>query len=501
MRSEKPDEEQDREDVRFIAEKGHLTPEVFIVKLADRLHNMRTIDSVPDEDKRRKKADETLRVYTKLAREMGMWEVKRELEDLSFPYVHPEIFKSIKDTIDEDPRISKGFAYGMKSLLKHIFSENGIDCEVEARINGYWNLYNKKEEEALAGKGPVDSFSNINDLVSFRVITSDSNPESLYKLLGQVHTSPVLGPKVDYKRFDDFVSQPRDNGYSALQTTLYSEYGAVEIAFVTEEMEEYNKQGIIYSIRKGENLERYKRNIVFDEKGEAWFLPLDATYIDYVYMTGMGSQACTVLVDGIKTPLEQISQNAVNITIIRHEERKRAPDPNFLNHCSPSTAKIISEELNLHEHDRLVEKGKKSMESILKPRGLLDLNDLPDIALSIIFSLKMRDLYELYYQVGGNRVKLQEIADRLDKEGVTKSNLGLSTIRVGGKNKPGIISNLSSLINNNGGDIYKIHQPPIEKSDDTYTLRIVVEGLSEEQENHLRETLTKDERFESVLVV
>ena len=503
LRSEKPKEEQDRENLRFIAQKGHLTPEVFIVKLADRLHNMRTINSVPDEDKRIKKADETLRVYTKLARSMGMWEVKKELEDLSFPHVYPEIYNRVKKVIDKDPRTSSAFTHGMESYLKWILSENCIDCRVEARINGYWTLYNKMESAASTGKGSYNDFSNINDAVSMRVITSDTDTNNLYTLLGRIHTFSQFKGLVDQERFDDFINQPRDNGYSALQTTLnIPRYGAVEIAFMTGEMEEFNRYGIISSMKKGEDLDRYKRNIVFDERNEAWFLPLDATYVDYVYMTGIGAQARSVMVDGKKVSLTQKTQNAVSVDVQRHDDQKRAPDPELLKHSLNPTRKLIENETNLHAHDILVDKGKDDLEDAIASIGLLDLADSPNTAQAIIFSLGLRDLNELYYLVGGDHITPDEILRKLNSADITKKSLGLTTVRVSGSNQPGVLQYISNLLSDKGGDIYQIHQPnPITQPKDVYSLRVVAKGLSEKTENEIRKLLSEDKRFEEALVV
>src|SRR3989344_8344970 len=185
LRSDKTKEEQDKEDLKFIAQKGYLTPEVFILRLADRLHNMRTLENVP-EGKRQKKADETLRVYVKLAESMGMWVVKRELEDLSFPYVYPEVYETIKKEIDEDTRTSVAFTHGMEGFLRWVISSDCVSCNVEARKNGYWALYRKREREAAAGKGPSDNFSNINDVMSFRATTPSRDPIELYSLMGRV---------------------------------------------------------------------------------------------------------------------------------------------------------------------------------------------------------------------------------------------------------------------------------------------------------------------------
>lgn len=497
FRSEKPQKEKDRENLRHIAQEGYLNPEVFILKLADRLHNMRTLDFVPDPQKRRLKAQETF-VYARLAESIGIWEVKRELEDLSFRYSQPENYERIKKEIEEDHRTSPIFIQGMIETLTNIFSSNGGNPRIEARRNGLYALYQKRERLAELGKGPRNTFSHINDVVSFRVIIPNGNLPELYRLMGAIHTHPIFLGRVDADRLDDFVNSPKDNKYSALQTTLNLEVGSVEIAFVTEEMEEFNNLGIISNLRRNRDLSGYRRNIVFDEDGEAWFLPLSATYIDFVYEKGVGAKAKFVVVDGKNKPLTDPVENASLIKIVLSD--KPAPDPAYLAHCNEKTKAKILAELDFLAWENLIEKGKMMLEKALIPRGLLSPEDLSKVRNTLIASFRCT-LDEFYYRIGNGNLELSKVNMVLDQAGITKDALGLTTIRISGRNEVGILRDVSNLISSRGGDILNFKQTEIRSPSDTFTIRLTIRKLNSKQEEEIKEALEKDHRFTEVTVV
>lgn len=308
LRSAKPKDERDRENLQHFAQKGHFHPEVFVIKLADRLHNMRTIDGIKDPERRQKIADETLRVYTKLAESMGMWEVKKELEDLAFPYAYPEIYEKIRTAVENDPRTQSAFISETVDLLKQSLAGCDTEFSIETRFNSYWAIY--KKMRSLPGETFSESIKDISDVVSYRVIIPGSEQQSLFSLNERVNESLEFKARVDSDAFNDFVTQPSENGYSALHTTIIvPEYGAVEIAFATQEMEDFNKDGIITWIREGRALEEYRRNIVFDEGGEAWFVETHATWGDVVKLTGH-PQATGVKVNRNLLKLTQLAENA-----------------------------------------------------------------------------------------------------------------------------------------------------------------------------------------------
>jgi (p)ppGpp synthase/HD superfamily hydrolase len=254
----------DIETLKKVLNKTYLNPGVAIIKLADRLHNMRTLEFMKPE-KQIEKASETLDVYTKLAESLGMWEVKTELEDLCFKYLEPEKYKQTLLELKSDSRLSTDFVGHMKSRIEQLLIENKIDSEVETRKSGSWILIKKQEKMALTGKSSPNTFKDINDVISFRVKTNSVN--DCYRVLEKVHNE--FGEMIDYDRFDEFIgANKRINGYQALQTTVNSNQGPIEIAIMTKEMEEFNNRGIINLINEGKDLKNYVLKLVL--------LPLEA---------------------------------------------------------------------------------------------------------------------------------------------------------------------------------------------------------------------------------
>ena len=204
---------------------SYLNPKVAVVKLADRLHNMRTLVFMP-EDKQVKKASETLSVYARLAESLGMWVVKNELEDLCFKYVDRDEYLRVEAIIEEDPRLISFFSSNVSSGLEQLMTEHGYEGSVEMRRNGLYSLREKQKRQSLAGRCG-DGFGEINDVVSARIRLSCV--EDCYRLIGVIHRN--YGEMVDYDRFDEFVGvNKRTNGYEAIQTTINFEQGPVEIA-------------------------------------------------------------------------------------------------------------------------------------------------------------------------------------------------------------------------------------------------------------------------------
>ena len=158
----------DRENERKILAKSFLDPKVGVCKLADRLHNMRTLDAMSPK-KQREIADETLRVYAPLAEALGMWLVKNELEDLSFYYLDTDFYSKVKREIDTDKRLSEQSMGFWESRLKMFLNEKNIDGEIQVKKTGYWSLLKKRRGQSVHGESSLSDFSDINDVVSYRL--------------------------------------------------------------------------------------------------------------------------------------------------------------------------------------------------------------------------------------------------------------------------------------------------------------------------------------------
>ncbi|MCL4384203.1 HD domain-containing protein [Patescibacteria group bacterium] len=487
----------DLETLKKVLSKTYLNPGVAIIKLADRLHNMRTLGFVSPE-KQVEKASETLDVYTRLAESLGMWQVKTELEDWCFQYLDLDGYKRTKQLADSDPRLNPFFSCNVQSRLEQLLGENNIDGgKVEVRKNGYWTLREKQEKLSIRGKGNPDNFNDINDLVSFRVQLG--SPDDCYKMLRVIHES--FGEMVDYERFDEFIgANKRMNGYEALQTTINFSQGPVEIVLVTDEMERFNRWGVISLIKKGNvDLRDYVLKFVFTPTGSIRFLPKNATGVDFALMINLRvlAEANSISVDGQEKPLTYVIPNASTVRVNLGEVR-RAPLAETEDYCLPQTRKVILEQRRLQRKDILIKNGQAVIEGVLRPRGLLVLTDLGDSINPVLYKLGCQGADDLYFMVGNGFIKQSLIEKELDEAGITKEALGLTSIKLKGKDRPKILVDVVQLISNTNKNIIHIAQ---DNDKEDFELRILIKDLSPEEEEMIRKGLSEDKRFTEVLVV
>ncbi|MSU88164.1 RelA/SpoT family protein [Rhodobacteraceae bacterium 2CG4] len=321
---------------------------VILVKLADRLHNMRTIKFLPHE-KQVRKARETMDIYAPLAGRMGMQWMREELEDISFRVLNPDARQSImrrfitlkKDTGDLIPRITED--------IRKLLDDCGVEAQVMGREKKPYSIWRKMQE-----KGEV--FGRLSDIYGFRIITG--SVEDCYVALGAVHRRWAAVPG----RFKDYISQPKSNGYRSIHTTVSGRSAKrVEIQIRTRQMHEVAETGVAahWSYREGERfenpfavdpvrwlaqlterfeaadnpndfLEHVKLEMFTDQvfcftpKGEVIKLPRGATPIDFAYAihTRIGDSCVGAKVDGQRVPLWTRLRNGQSVTIIRAEGQR-----------------------------------------------------------------------------------------------------------------------------------------------------------------------------------
>lgn len=484
----------DKNTLKKVAQKSYIDPMVALIKLADRLHNMRTLGAMP-KDKIAIKASETLRVYSKMAESLGLWGVKKELESLSFMYLDNKKFKAVKKAVDSDPRLSRKFLNKYRKILTKVLKENNIKATITPRINGYWSLYTKKDRAVQKGKTSFQrGYQDINDLVSMRVIVRSEI--DCYKTLGVVHRH--FGNLVDFDRLDEFMwGNERINGYSALQTTLNLPEGAFEIAIVTEEMESFNKMGIASLLEKGRtNLTKYILKSIFLEDGSIMFLPKNATGVDLAYSIGSryGAEATHVLVNGKKMALSGVLPNSSVVQVVLGQKR-RAPDPSLLDHCLPQTKQTIIEQLNLAASDISVAEGEIIAESSLSARGFLRLEDLGETADRLVYDYKKESLRDIYHMLGSGALSSSALSSWLNEHKITKQKVKMTSIRLEGNDAPGILKKLLGMINGN------IEKVVTEISGGKFSLLILVKGMSTKEGENLRNRIQKNKAFTRIKVV
>lgn len=474
---------------------------VALTKLADRLHNMRSLDFM-SEDKQKAKAEETLRVHAKLAESYGMWKVKTELEDLSFRFSEMEEYEKVKDEIVSDPRNSEMFIGNVQSTLEALLNENRMNAALDVRKGGYYELYKKRKRLALEGEATMDSFKNIDDVISFRVIMK--NYADCFQFFNTIRD--YFDSNIDYDKVDLYIgSNKRENGYSAIHLVVNTPLGPFEIALATEEDEDFNNNGILSVLKKGNDTESYKLKLVFTPAGDVVFLPKSATGIDFAYALNpqMGAQAIGLLVDGKRMPVSTNAQNASVVEVLVSEELRRAPSPEFLNYCLPKTAEIIASQLRMKERDSMIDKGKQITEKVLEPWGIFSITDLKKQLNEIISYFGCRTVDDFHYKMAITSQNSMELKRWLNEKGISKESLDLTSIRLTGKDKEGTLNRFTDIINKLGGNIVTSTAVAEKGVDSEYFVELVVKGLHSKgvDSDEVKSLLLENNRFSTCLVI
>ncbi|MGD8605298.1 MAG: bifunctional (p)ppGpp synthetase/guanosine-3',5'-bis(diphosphate) 3'-pyrophosphohydrolase [Anaerolineales bacterium] len=238
---------------------------VVVIKLADRLHNMRTLSHLPPE-KQKRIAQETLEIFAPLANRLGIWQMKWELEDLSFRYVHPEKYKEIASLIDERRADREKALEQITVELRRILTESGIEAEVTGRPKHLYSIYRKMERKDVP-------FDMVYDVRAVRIMVPDAS--TCYLALGVIHNTwkPIPGT------FDDYIATPKDNFYQSLHTAVMYEDGkTLEVQIRTPEMHENAEYGIAAHWRYKEGRQRedaFERRILWLRRLMEWRQDVD----------------------------------------------------------------------------------------------------------------------------------------------------------------------------------------------------------------------------------
>ncbi|MDO9306696.1 MAG: bifunctional (p)ppGpp synthetase/guanosine-3',5'-bis(diphosphate) 3'-pyrophosphohydrolase, partial [Mesorhizobium sp.] len=322
---------------------------VLLVKLADRLHNMRTLDHVPD-NKRLRIAEETMEIYAPLAGRMGMQGMREELEELGFRYINPEAYRTVTERLASVFERNKGVVGEIERSLAGLFEKHGIDAEVKSRQKKPWSVFRKMEAKAL-------SFEQLSDIFGFRVLVG--SVDDCYRALGAIHTAWSMVPG----RFKDYISTPKQNDYRSIHTTIVGpSRQRIELQIRTREMNDIAEYGVaahalykdgigktngagqkissetnayawlrrtIEQLAEGDNPEDFLENtrlelfqdqvFCFTPKGMLIALPRGAIPIDFAYAvhTDVGDSCVGAKVNGRIMPLMTELKNGDEVEIIR----------------------------------------------------------------------------------------------------------------------------------------------------------------------------------------
>ena len=343
---------------------------VIIVKLADRLHNLRTLDALSIE---RQKAisKETLEVFTPIAHRLGIYTVQSEMEDLSLKYLQPEIFQEILSLVNEKYENRKSSLESLKKRIADIIYSENIPFKIESRVKSIYSIYKKMYKKGY-------SFDDIYDVLAIRIITK--TVVNCYEILGYIHQtySPIPG------RFKDYIAMPKPNMYQSLHTSIISGDGsAFEVQIRTEEMDQIAETGVaahwkyketgkynpkeeqkeieeklhwfrdfvsLTGSSKDESAKQYINNLtndifganvyVFTPLGKVIEIPSGATTLDFAYKihTKVGDSAVGAVVNGVGVPLNTTLKTG-DICEIRTSKTSPGPNDSWLEIAKTSSAK------------------------------------------------------------------------------------------------------------------------------------------------------------------
>lgn len=389
---------------------------VLLVKLADRLHNMRTLHHIAKPEKRRRIARETMEIYAPLAERIGMYEFMNEMQTLAFQQIEPEAYESITRRLEQLQTGGRERIESIAGGLKQLLERSGIEAEVSGREKHPYSIWRKMSERHV-------SMEQLTDIMAFRAIVETE--EECYRALGIIHRRWPMVPG----RFKDYISTPKRNGYRSLHTSvIHSENMRVEIQIRTREMHAQAEFGlaahwaykqdavrpdtqvswirdlveILDTAESPEELLEHTRMAMYQDrifaftpKGELHQLPRGATPIDFAYAvhTDLGSQAVGAKVNGRVVPLRTELRNGDQVQILRSKAQE--PQSNWLNFAVTGKAQAaIRRHLRHKEREETLALGAKlyddivarlpvtlsaaAVEDALKRLGLSDENALRD---------------------------------------------------------------------------------------------------------------------------
>lgn len=332
---------------------------VILIKFADRLHNLRTLDAMPEE-KRLRIAQETLEIYAPIAGLLGIWRIKWQMEDICFKYLYPEEFKKIEYKYEVEKKFERNqYIQKIKNILGQKLSEAGIEYSIESRFKHLYSIWKKMQRKDR-------KFDEIYDVFALRVVVN--SVADCYKSLGIIHS--IWKPKI--QRFKDYIAAPKPNGYRSLHTTINGPEGkATEFQIRTAEMNEEAQYGIaahwIYKqggpklqpkwIQDILNIQReskdsndfinqlkfdvfHDRIFVFTPKGDVIDLPEGSTPVDFAYAvhTEIGDKCVGALVNDKMWHLDKPLSNNDTVEIIIEKKRK-GPNRDWLKSIKTNRAK------------------------------------------------------------------------------------------------------------------------------------------------------------------
>ncbi|MGH7665775.1 MAG: RelA/SpoT family protein [Candidatus Dormibacteria bacterium] len=409
---------------------------VVLIKLADRMHNMRTIAALPVERQRRI-AQETMDIYAPLAHRLGIWQIKAELEDLSFSVLDRDSYERVRQEVQQRRRQRVVVLEQACQRLEAELAEEGIPAEVVGRPKNLTSIFRKMQQ---GGK----SIREIYDLVALRVICADIR--GCYGALGVVHTlwKPIPG------RFKDYIAMPKGNGYQSLHTTVVGDGGEpVEIQIRTAEMHRTAEEGIAahWHYKEGTrpdqrldegfgwlrsllewqkevlDAERFVEHVrldvfqdevfVFTPKGDVLSLPAGATAIDFAYRihTDVGHRCLGAKANSRMVSLDYLLQNGDIVEILTSKSERHGPSRDWLNFARTSSAREkIRQWFKRERREENVARGRELLDRELRRMRGIALSSLPQARLlELAKDVRVPDLTDFFAAIGYGEVAARSV--------------------------------------------------------------------------------------------
>jgi guanosine-3',5'-bis(diphosphate) 3'-pyrophosphohydrolase len=411
---------------------------VIMVKLADRMHNMRTLGAMPPV-KRRRTARETLEIYAPIAERLGLYAVKLELEDLGFRALYPYRYKVLERELKKARGNQKEFIGKIQGTFKTALKKSLLDGAVEGREKHLYSIYRKMANKKI-------SINDMVDVYGFRIIVDTA--DTCYRVLGLVHSvyKPMPG------RFKDYIAIPRVNGYQSLHTTLFGPNGVpIEVQIRSEQMHRVAESGIaahwkyksggdtfggvehdrarewlasLVQIQEGGSSEEFLESVkvdlfpdkvyVFTPKGKILRLPSGATAVDFAYAihTDIGNRCVAAKVDRRLVPLRTPLRNGQTVDIIT--AKGATPNPSWSTFLVTAKARAaIRTYLKNLKRGEALELGKRLLALALEEFSL-NLKKIPAADIdAVVKELHMKDAGELYEKIGLGERMAPLVARRL----------------------------------------------------------------------------------------
>ena len=428
---------------------------VVLIKLADRLHNMRTLNVMAPE-KQQRIARETMEIYAPLAHKLGIYQIKRELEDLSFMYLQPDLYNELKERVKRRlPEMENVIKQAIDVLEKRLQKDN-IPCRIKGRSKHYYSIYEKMQRKKL-------SFDELYDILAVRVLVSDVS--TCYAVLGIVHAlwTPVPG------QFDDYIANPKSNMYQSLHTTVMAFGVPLEVQIRTHEMNNLAEYGIaahwlyksggsklkgldarlmwirqaleaVQDENSSEFMDVLKSDIlltsevyVFTPQGKPMILPNGSTTLDFAYAvhTEVGNHCVGATINGRIVPLNTQLHNGDRVNILTSPQGSPSKDWLRIVSSGKTRSKIRNyfKQAEKIDRDEKLERGWKLIERELRQRGLLnvtkdDFNNIDDQLIAVgsgsLSAKEFAPKLALAYLQHHTPIQTQAAALEISSEPVTK---------------------------------------------------------------------------------